>query len=216
MRGTRIIPSRFPPVDTFERIAGPELTELLAEVESLTNDRLREARGEIRVVADEDRAQGAAAMPVMAAFTHPRPNRFNDDSFGVFYAGVDLETAVNETIFGREQFLRSANHPATQLEMRVYYMHIEGTFHDLEGLRETHPQLYDPNSYAASRPFGLAVKQADGDGIHYESVRHQGGLCLAVMRPRLITGCRQGEHLLYRWNGERITDWSVMHIRQAP
>ena len=38
----RIVPSRYPPIDLFERIAPPEDWEALAAVESLTNPRIRE------------------------------------------------------------------------------------------------------------------------------------------------------------------------------
>ena len=36
----RIIPSRFPPIDWFERVADPADLEAIYELESLTNDRL--------------------------------------------------------------------------------------------------------------------------------------------------------------------------------
>ena len=46
----------------------------------------------------------------MAAFTHlnPEGSRFSDGSWGVFYAGNDLNTAIAETRHHRERFLRNA------------------------------------------------------------------------------------------------------------
>lgn len=209
-RAARIVPSRFPPINPFERIADTGLTDALAHVESLTNDRLRDAAGIAPLVSAADRVSGPGTTAVMAAFTHIRPNRFNDDTFGAFYVGRELDTAVAETCFGREKFLRDAGMPATQVEMRVYYSDIEGNFHNLAGLRAEHPAMYDPNSYSESQPFGVAVHASGGDGVHYESVRHQGGFCLCVMRPKLISRCVQGEHLLYRWNGNAIIDWAIL------
>ena len=47
----RIIPSRFPPIDLFERIADPADWEALIQLESLTNPRLRDEVGEITLVS---------------------------------------------------------------------------------------------------------------------------------------------------------------------
>ena len=41
----RIIPSRFPPIDLFERVADPVDLETIVALESLTNDRIRDAVG---------------------------------------------------------------------------------------------------------------------------------------------------------------------------
>ncbi|HEX6986678.1 MAG TPA: RES family NAD+ phosphorylase, partial [Planctomycetaceae bacterium] len=59
-------------------------------------------------------------------------------------------------------------------------------------------------SYAASQPFGRALRAAGGDGVVYESVRREGGECAVAYRPRLVKGCREVRTLTYRWNGERI------------
>ena len=44
-RAFRIVPSRFPPVDAWDRIAAPGDFAALAEIEGLTNPRIREALG---------------------------------------------------------------------------------------------------------------------------------------------------------------------------
>jgi hypothetical protein len=41
--------------------------------------------------------------------------------------------------------------------------------------------------------------------VVYDSVRHPGGQCAAVFRPRLLSNGRQAEHLGYLWDGVRIT-----------
>ena len=69
----RIIPSRFPPIDLFERIAPPEDWEALIALESLTNDRIRQEVGDISLVPVEERVSGPGASVVMAAFTHLNP-----------------------------------------------------------------------------------------------------------------------------------------------
>jgi hypothetical protein len=52
----RIIPSRFPPIELFECVVDPADLEAIYELESLTNDRLREEVGELQLVPSQDRA----------------------------------------------------------------------------------------------------------------------------------------------------------------
>lgn len=51
----RIILSRYPQIDLFERVSSPEDWGVLYMVESLTNPRLRDEVGDIRLVPPEDR-----------------------------------------------------------------------------------------------------------------------------------------------------------------
>jgi len=209
----RIIPSRFPPVNVFESVADPADLEEVFRVEGLTNDRLRDQAGDLRLVRPEDRIAGPGTTPIMAAFTHPSSSRFTDGSFGVYYASRDRETAVDESCYRRELFMRASVIPATDLEMRIYFSDISGSFRDLRGLQATYPHLYDPNNYEASQPFGKAVYSTHEDGICYSSVRHAGGECAAVMRACKVSSCRQGPHLIYRWDGARISSVGELHGR---
>ena len=45
----RIVPSRFPPIQLFERVADPADLEAVLELESLTDSRLRDEAGDIRL-----------------------------------------------------------------------------------------------------------------------------------------------------------------------
>jgi hypothetical protein len=56
------------------------------------------------------------------------------------------------------------------------------------------------------------LKLAGSNGIVYDSVRHPGGECLALYKPRLIQNLRQGVHLRYVWDGERIS--RIYELRQ--
>src|SRR5690625_2335852 len=93
-RAYRIVPSRFPPVGVFDRIADPEDLDALFELESMTNPRLREEAGALALVPPDRRIGGPGATPVMAAFTHlnPEGSRFSDGSYGVFYAAHGVST----------------------------------------------------------------------------------------------------------------------------
>ena len=202
----RIVPSRFPPISLFEDVTDPADLEAVYAIEAMTNDRLREAAGELRLVPPEDRVSGPGTTPIMAAFTHlnPEGDRFADCSYGVFYASLTVETAVAETTHTRVRFLAATDESAQELDMRVYAIDLTADLHDIRGLRDEHPALYDPMQYAASQHFAAGLRDAGSDGIVYESVRHDGGECVAVFRPRLLSNCRQERHLCYVWDGGAI------------
>jgi hypothetical protein len=100
-----------PQIHLFERVAGPEDWDVLYAVESLTNPRLRDEVGDIRLVTREDRVYGEGASWIMAAFTHPpvdgRGGRFNRD-FGIYYCAADEAVAIAESSFHRARFLRES------------------------------------------------------------------------------------------------------------
>ncbi|MCY4230848.1 MAG: hypothetical protein OXF26_08240, partial [Alphaproteobacteria bacterium] len=54
----RIIPSRFPPVQLFERVTDSDDLEAVFELDALTNPRLRDEAGDIELVPPEDRISG--------------------------------------------------------------------------------------------------------------------------------------------------------------
>lgn len=201
----RIVSSRFPPVGLFDAVADPADLDRVYALESLTNPRVREQCGELHLVPPGRRISGPGTTPVMSAFTHinPQGSRFADGSYGVYYAAHEKETAIRETVFHREVFLRESHTPPTELDMRCYVAAIRGEFDDIRGSR---PRLHDPDSYAASQIFARKRRDQGSNGIVFDSVRHQGGQAVAVFYPDLVSKCRQAEHLCYVWNGERITD----------
>lgn len=202
----RIIPSRFPPIDLFERIAPPEDWEALIALESLTNDRIRQEVGDISLVPVEERMSGPGASVVMAAFTHLNPSgsRFADATFGAYYAAADVETAIAETKFHREEFLRATKEAPISIEMRVYLADMMADLHDVRGMRDTLSDVYRLADYCASQALARRLRGEGAVGIAYDSVRREGGECVALYRPKMLTNVRQGAHLLYKWNGVEI------------
>lgn len=203
----RIIPSRFPPIAIFEAVADPDDLDAVFAIEAMTNDRLREEAGELALVAPEDRVSGPGTSPIMAAFTHLNPigDRFTDGSYGVFYAGATLETAIAETRYHRTRFMAATNEPAQDLDMRVYAVDLAADLHDIRGMRSSHPGFYHETSYGEAQDLARELRSAGSGGIVYASVRHEGGECVAVFRPRLLSNCRQERHLSYVWDGRAIT-----------
>jgi hypothetical protein len=203
----RIVPSRFPPIDLFERIADPADWDALIALESLTNDRIRDEVGDISLIPAAERISGPGASVIMAAFTHPNPDgsRFSDGSFGVFYAGEDLPTAIAETRYHRERFMRATSQPRMELDMRVYAVDLDGELHDVTGRQEAMPLVYHPEDYSAGQILAVRLRAEGSSGIVYDSVRHAGGACAAIFKPRCLSNPRQERHLCYVWDGRAIT-----------
>jgi hypothetical protein len=203
----RIVASRMPTIYLFERVAPAEDWAELNELESLTNPRIRNQKGELKLVPAEDRVSGPNASIVMAPFTHlaPQGTRFTDGTYGAYYAAESLETAIAETRHHSEIFLRATKEAPTEQEKRCYVADVSCELHDIRTRRRDLPDIYDPDSYSASQKLGRALRDAASNGIAFESVRRTGGECLAVFRPRLVQNVRQSVHLRYAWDGKSIT-----------
>jgi len=209
----RIVASRLPTIHLFERVANPADWDALYALESLTNPRIRNEAGELRLVPVADRVSGPNASIVMAPFTHlsPQGTRFTDGRYGAFYAAESIDTAIAETRFHRENFLRATSQPPIELEMRCYVADVICDLHDLRGRRVDMPDVYDPASYSASQKLGRELRETGSNGIAFDSVRREGGQCVAVFRPRLVQNVRQSVHLRYAWDGHSISN--VYEIR---
>ncbi|MGY3040878.1 RES domain-containing protein [Rhodanobacter sp. TND4EL1] len=199
----RIVPSRFPPVGVYDRIADPADLDAVFAIEALTNPRLREEAGLLKQVPTEHRISGPGSTPVMAAFTHlnPEGSRFSDGAWGVFYAAHSVATAVEETVYHRERFLAATAEPACDIQMRCYRTSVDSKLHDIRG---GWAAAHDPDDYVAGVALARELRAAGSNGIVYDSARHRGGECLAAFLPDVVAPCVQAQHLVYRWDGHHI------------
>jgi len=206
----RIVSSLFPPRKLFDRVSSREDLQTIIAIEGLTNDRLREEVGELALVPEEDRIYGDGTSSIMAAFTHLNPtgSRFTDGTYGVYYAANSIDTAIAETQFHKERFLRATKEAAIQVDMRSYASDIDAKFHDIRAQQAERPDIYDsdPERYGAGQAFAKSLRSDGSNGIVYDSVRDKGGECVSVFRPRLLSPAVQGEHFCYVWDGSAISD----------
>lgn len=202
-RAYRIVPSRFPIIGVYDRVADPADLDAVFALEAMTNPRLREEAGALQQVPKERRLSGPGSTPVMAAFTHLQPegSRFSDGSWGVFYAAHRVATAVEETVYHRERFLAATSEPACEIQMRCYRTQLDSRLHDIRG---GWPAAHDPASYVASVALARELRAAGSNGIAFDSARHAGGECFAAFYPDVVAPCVQAQHLSYRWDGARI------------
>lgn len=204
----RIVPTRYPAISLFDRVADADNFDALYALEAMSNERLRDELGQIERVPREHRVYGVGSGPVMAAFTHVNVlgSRFADGSRGVFYAAHERATAVAETCHHHAAFLAATQQRAQHLPMRLYQVAIDARLHDLRPAGAVPAAVYDPADYSASRALGAQLQAAGSAGVVYRSVRHAQGRCVGLFRPLGASRCVHAAYLLYAWDGERFTD----------
>ena len=203
----RVILSRYPQISLFERASRPQDWEVLYAVESLTNPRLRDEVGDIRLVPPEDRVYGDGASWIMAAFTHRpvdgRGGRFNRD-FGIYYCAADEAVAIAESSFHRARFLRESRIEKTTQEMRVIRAQLGPvSLHDVRHLAGH--AIYDSEEYGSAQQLGYALRDAKSFGVHYQSVRAEGECC-GVMRPKAVSDAIHWRYLRYHYEQGSIIE----------
>jgi hypothetical protein len=207
----RLVPSHFPPIDLFENVADPADLDIVWALESVTNDRLLQAAGDLALVPAQERISGPGTSPIMAAFTHIAVStRFTDGTqYGVYYGARDLATAFAETIYHREKFLASTKEPDTELTMRCYINKVALALHDIRGAEFAH--LYT-DDYLAPQQFAKALRANGSNGLLYNSVRDKGGECVAAFKPKAVTIPVQSGHYKYIWSGNKQ---KIVHVLEV-
>ena len=200
------MPTRYPTVSLFDRVADAADFDALYALEAMTNERLRDELGEVERVPCEQRLYGPGSGPIMAAFTHVNVlgSRFSDGRYGVFYAARERVTAVAETRHHHGRFLAATAQGPLHLPMRLYHVAIEARLHDLRtGAADA---VHDPDDYGVAQALGARLHAAGSAGVAYRSVRHDGGQCVGLFKPGGARECLHAAYLLYAWDGRRFTD----------
>lgn len=206
--GYRIVPTRYPTVFLYDRVADAADFDALYALEAMTNPRVRDEIGQLELVPRDQRLFGPGSGPIMAAFTHINPNgsRFSDGSFGVFYAARDRSTAIAETKYHHGRFLAATREGPMHLSMRLYSVDIDARLHDLRPVDAVAAAVHAPDSYIASRALALQLRALDSAGVAYRSVRDERGQCVGLFKPTGARRCAHAAYLLYAWDGARFAD----------
>lgn len=139
------------------------------------------------------------------------PSRFGDGTFGVYYSGDSLGTALGEALYHRTLLFRRMFLRLTHVTLHCHAAHIEGPMHDILGRRSDLSSIYDagdpPAAYAASQPFGRSLYDRGSNGLAYDSVRHERGRCVAVFRPvPILHSARLYARIVADWNGAQFVE----------
>ena len=204
----RIVPTRYPAITLFDRVADAEDFDALYALEAMTNERARDELGQIERVPRALRLYGPGSGPIMAAFTHVNTlgSRFGDGRFGVFYAARERATAVAETRHHHARFLAATQQGPMHLPMRLYHVAIDARLHDLRPPGAVPEAVYAPDDYTASQALGVQLQAQGSAGVVYRSVRHAGGECVGLFTPRGASACLHAAYLLYAWDGAQFSD----------
>ena len=217
----RLIPSRYPTVGLYDAIADPADLDVVFAIEALANPRIRDELGEVSLVPADERVAGPGATTIMAAFTHlnPEGSRFSDGSYGVYYAARSLETAIAEVGHHRAVFLRRTSEPAIDIDLRLVTATVEAALHDLCGAEGAaanegrFASVLDADDYGPSQGLGRKLREVGSWGLRWPSVRHAGGECVGIFRPRALRNAKAAMHLALHWDGGRISHW---YEKRAP
>jgi hypothetical protein len=213
-RTCRLIPTRYPSVGLFDRVASPDDLDAIVELETWTNDRISNELGLIHTIPKHEWVTGRPmASVIMAAFCHPRPGggRFSDERRGAWYAARTLATSLAESVYHRSAELAEVGHFDTRMQLRLYHADFAAPFHDVRDRRFA--DLYHPTSYQRSQAFARDLLDSGSNGIVYRSVRDEGGECIACFRPALVLNVRVAAHYEYRWEGHQTP--RVTRLRAA-
>ena len=174
----------------------------------------REAARHVAAIADEAvnsmftpaaGPSGSGARILVAPFaTLGQPSRFSDGSFGVFYAALDNETAIAETVFHAERQLRATNEDAIDFDMDSYVGEVVRPLEDVRGTPFAH--LHQPNldTWPVCQAFASERRAAGARGLWYPSDRRPGGECIGAFQPQAVSVPTRDRHYRYCWNGSVI------------
>lgn len=182
---------------------------ILTALEGMTSARLSRVALPIGVSSSEllNPSFGYGWTYINAAFCHARPpgNRFNDGDRGAWYCAFGpsaADTCQAEIIFHRTRALREAGSFIDRGAYRQLLAGFVSSFNDLRGHPLETCLNADPEiAYPAGQALANGILKQGGNGVIYPSVRHAGGNCLAVFRPSVIQNLRQGQTVVFEWNG---------------
>ncbi len=181
--------------------AAPARAELLAAIADFSNPVVQARYGLLDLVPPRDWVTGPGRGLVMTAFTFPgRPSRFTDGGRGVFYAGLEEETAVAEVAYHLTRAFRANASADHVTEHVLLHAALDAELVDVRPPAPAPLDLLHPADYSAGQAFGALLRAEEADGVLYPSVRAAGGRCAAVFRPPVVADCLPWRRLRLHWS----------------
>lgn len=202
----RMINSKFPPITLFDDVVDAEDFESAYALQALTNPRILDQLGDINLIDNSEIPFGIEGVNyVTAPFTHVNVDgsRFSDGTFGMLYLADCIDTAIAETKFHQEKYLKNIvgiNYDT--IDMRCIKVVFSAELIDSTENEEIH----DPDDYSYSRVFGKKIKKKGMPGIHYRSVRNKDSICWGLMSPIFIESAIQTKHFEFIFDGNSISN----------
>lgn len=170
-------------------------------------------RGDRRIVEQDDDYVGNHREYVLAPFAYRVESRFSDGSFGVLYSAEHRETALKEVLSRLTRVYRDGDAP--EQETRKQHLTLRVVADAIADVRKSvvpniDRAIYDPENYKAARAMGCIVREKF-PGLTYDSVRHEGGICLGVFIPRIISDVRLESTIAIVWSGSEFSEFKDIH-----
>jgi hypothetical protein len=194
----RLIPSRFPPVDVYQRLA-PALRAAAPDIETLTNPRLaakgRLTGGPASVDENSPRLQNWNHAPF--AYTNPEGSFLLGPVHGVMEVAGSVEAALAIATRRREIFLQRTDEPPLDLDMRLLSTRIAGEFADLTAMAL---DVEQPGRWE----IGQRLLDAGASGAVFHRAERPDAQFLALFDAALLERSVQETHYRFLWNGTVI------------
>jgi hypothetical protein len=196
----RLIPSKYPTIDIYEKFGSREMQTLAAELETITNPRLasksRITGGDISADSNSPRLQNWNHAPF--AYPMPEGTYFLPPPYSVMELAADERGALARAILRREEFLSRTDEPACGVDMRMITNKVVGSFVDLRGLPSD-------TSQTARWMLGQRLYEDGIDGILFKVAELPGNEFISIFNGEVLPERGvQGAHYRFRWDGQRI------------
>jgi hypothetical protein len=195
----RLIPSRFPPIDPYERLGSATVRALAAESEALTNPRQASKARLTKGTASLDERSPRLQNWNHAPFTYKNPegSHFLEPAYGVLEVAATVSAALAIAVHRREIFLSRTNEEAIDLDMRLLCTRIRGKFVDLTTL--------EPDTSQATRwAIGRELYEQGAKGVLFCRPQKPDAHFLAIFDGGLLERSVQETHYRFVWDGKAI------------
>lgn len=195
----RLIPSRFPPIEIYDRLGLLEASTA-KQIEALTNPRLRDPRRDLTKDTKDAMSGDAFQNWNHAPFVYPNRDgtRFFDRWTPAIELAADLQTALAISVGKRTRFLTASQESAINLDMRVLKQSISGSF-------LKHVGSDSDLSEDDRRQIGRKAREGDLQGIFFQPSERRNATGYAVIDQRSLGRAVQAAHFRFVWDGTRIS-----------